>query len=123
MLENFFLPQLKNMAPDTLGNMWFQQDGANCHTLQPVMAFLWQTFDKRIILLISDAPGPHQSLDLTESEFFLRGYLTEQVYRRHPHTRLQFGHGIQHATEAITDNTVIAAMNNVIHQCYSCVIS
>lgn len=116
----FFLPQLQNKAPDILGNMWFQQDGAKCYTIQPVMAFLRQTFGNRIISWFSDVPGPHQSLHLTAPEFFLRGYLKEQVYRRHPHTQLQLAHRIQHANEAITDNTLVAAMNNVIHQCYSC---
>jgi hypothetical protein len=120
MLQNFFLPQLQNKAPDILGNMWFQQDGAKCYTIQPVMAFLRQTFGNRIISWFSDVPGPHQSLHLTAPEFFLRGYLKEQVYRRHPHTQLQLAHRIQHANEAITDNTLVAAMNNVIHQCYSC---
>jgi hypothetical protein len=117
MLQNFFLPQLQNKAPYIVGNMWFQQDGSNCHTIQSVMAFLWQTFGNKIISWFSNIPRTQQSLDLTVPEVFLRGCLKEQVNRRHPHSRLQLLHGIQHDTEAITVNTLVAAMNNVIHQC------
>jgi hypothetical protein len=54
MVQNFFVPQLQNKAP--VRNMWFQQDGATCHTTRPVMAFLRQTFGNRLISRFSDVP-------------------------------------------------------------------
>jgi hypothetical protein len=115
MLKNFFLPQLQNKAP--VRNMCFQQDSATCHTTRPVMAFLRQTFGNRLISRFCNAPCPPRSPDLTTPDFFLWGNLKEQVYKRHTHNRLELKRAIQYANEAITDDTLVAAMNNVIHRC------
>ena len=46
MITHFFLPAIEE---HDLENMWFQQDGAKCHTTQANMALLQETFPGRVI--------------------------------------------------------------------------
>ncbi|CAH2087395.1 unnamed protein product [Euphydryas editha] len=45
-LEFYFVPQL---AGNNLADMWFQQDGATCHTARATIDLLKESFDERII--------------------------------------------------------------------------
>ena len=54
--------------------MWFQQDGATCHTTRANMALLQETFPGRVI-----------SCDLTLLDF-LWGYAKDRVYADKPST-------------------------------------
>ena len=46
MVINFFVPQLAGI---NLSEMWFQQDGATCHTARDTINLLKETFGERII--------------------------------------------------------------------------
>ncbi|GFU29088.1 DUF4817 domain-containing protein [Trichonephila clavipes] len=46
MITNFFIPQLKNQDVQEL---WFQQDGATCHTARATINLLKDTFGDRLI--------------------------------------------------------------------------
>ena len=80
MLNNFFLPQLRRKRIP-LRHVWFQQDGATCHTANATMAFLRQKFNGRLISRRGDVPWPPRSPDLSPCDFFLWGYLKERVYK------------------------------------------
>jgi hypothetical protein len=56
MPKNISLPQLQNKASDTQGNMGLQQDCATFHIIQPVTAFLWQSYGNSFILQFNDIP-------------------------------------------------------------------
>jgi len=63
-----------------LNTIWFQQDGATCHTSRETMDFLRQHFPRRLISLRGDIEWPPWSLDLSPCDYFLRGYLKARVY-------------------------------------------
>ncbi|GFW48295.1 uncharacterized protein TNCV_1108581 [Trichonephila clavipes] len=46
MITNFFIPELNNQDVQEL---WFQQDGATCHTARATIDLLKDTFDDRLI--------------------------------------------------------------------------
>ncbi|GFV83299.1 uncharacterized protein TNCV_1900251 [Trichonephila clavipes] len=46
MITNFFIPELNNH--DVL-ELWFQQDGATCHTARATIDLLKDTFGDRLI--------------------------------------------------------------------------
>ena len=48
-----------------LENMWFQQDGARCHTTRTNMALLQEIFPDRVISFRGDSNWPLRSCDLT----------------------------------------------------------
>ena len=54
-----------------LKNMWFQQDGATCHTTWANMALLQETFTGKVISRRGDINWPPRSFDLTPLDLFL----------------------------------------------------
>jgi hypothetical protein len=62
---------------------WLQQDGATSHTANPTMEKLKQFFDDRVM---STNLWPPRSPDLTPPDYFLWGYLKQDVYSNRPQT-------------------------------------
>ena len=73
--ERFFLPETHELD---LHDMWFQQDGATCHTSRVTMDLLTGEFGKHFI----SRSGPLRSCELTPLGIFLCGYVKARVY--HP---------------------------------------
>ncbi|GFY08019.1 hypothetical protein TNCV_2580511 [Trichonephila clavipes] len=46
MITNFFIPELNN---HDVQELWFQQDGATCHTARATIDLLKDTFGDRLI--------------------------------------------------------------------------
>ena len=84
--------------------MWFQQDGATCHTTQVNMALLQETFSGRVISCLSDINGPSRSCDLTPLDFFLWGYAKDCVYADKPSTLEHLKTKIRQVMNEITPN-------------------
>ncbi|CAF4889820.1 unnamed protein product [Pieris macdunnoughi] len=66
--------------------MWFQQDGAKCHTARETIQLLHQSFPGRVISRFGDQNWPPRSCDLTPLDFFLWGFLKSMVYANKPTT-------------------------------------
>ncbi|GFW79174.1 transposable element Tc3 transposase [Trichonephila clavipes] len=78
MITNFFIPELKN---HDVHDLWFQQDGAICHTARAIIDLLKDTFSDRLISRF----GP-RSCDLTPLDYFLWVYVKSLVYADKPQT-------------------------------------
>ncbi|GFT47892.1 transposable element Tc3 transposase [Trichonephila clavipes] len=68
MITNFFIPELNN---HDVQELWFQQDGATCHTARPTIDLLKDTFGDRLISRFGPVNWPPTSCDLTPLDFFL----------------------------------------------------
>ncbi|GFW57968.1 uncharacterized protein TNCV_1419151 [Trichonephila clavipes] len=68
--------------------LWFQQDGATCHTARATIDLLKDTFGDRLISRFGMSPvnWPPRSCDLTPLDYFLRGYVKSLVYADKPQT-------------------------------------
>lgn len=87
MLLNEFLPALQSFSAAhnvSMGDWWYQQDGARPHIYRPVKAFLSQTFGTRLIGDQLDHPWPPRSPDMTPLDFFLWGWLKQELYKQLP---------------------------------------
>jgi hypothetical protein len=62
---------------------WFQQDGAMVHTANSTMQMLSELFGGRII---SQNLWPPRSLNLSPQDFYLWGFLKENMYKNNPQT-------------------------------------
>jgi hypothetical protein len=62
---------------------WFQQHGATAHAANSTMQMLNDFFGGRII---SRNLWPPRSPDLSPPDFYLWGFLKENVYKNNPHT-------------------------------------
>jgi len=63
-------------------NMWFQQDGATCHTPHATMDILHKRFEGMVISRGGNVNWPPRSCDLTPLNFFFWDYLKSQVYMK-----------------------------------------
>ncbi|GFY05824.1 putative LOC100569746 [Trichonephila clavipes] len=83
MITNFFIPELNN---HDVQELWFQQDGATCHTARATIDLLKDTFGDRLISRLGPVNWPPRSCDLTPLHYFLWGYVKSLVYADKPQT-------------------------------------
>ncbi|GFT47132.1 putative DD41D transposase [Trichonephila clavipes] len=83
MITNFFIPELNNQDVQEL---WFQQDGATCHTAHATIDLLKDTFGDRLSSSFGPVNWPPRSCDLTPLDYFLWNYLKSLVYADKPQT-------------------------------------
>ncbi|GFU34969.1 transposase [Trichonephila clavipes] len=81
MITNFFIPELNNYDVQEL---WFQQDGATCHTARATIDLLKDTFGESLILRFGPVNWPPRSCDLTPLDYFLWGDVKLLVYADKP---------------------------------------
>ncbi|GFV42235.1 DUF4817 domain-containing protein [Trichonephila clavipes] len=82
MITNFFIPELNN---HDVQELWFQQDGATCHTARATID-LKDMFGDRLISRFEPVNWPPRSCDLTPLDYFLWGYVKSLVYADKPQT-------------------------------------
>ncbi|GFU87872.1 transposable element Tc3 transposase [Trichonephila clavipes] len=83
MIPDFFIPELNN---HDVQELWFQQDGATCHTARATIDLLKDTFVDRLISRFGPVNWPPRSCDLTPLDYFLWGYVKSLVYADKPQT-------------------------------------
>ncbi|GFU30338.1 putative LOC100569746 [Trichonephila clavipes] len=83
MIANFFIPELNN---HDVQELWFQQDGATCHTARATIDLLKDTFGDRLISRFGPVNWPPRSCGLTPLDYFLWGYVKALVYADKPQT-------------------------------------
>ncbi|GFX32843.1 putative transposable element [Trichonephila clavipes] len=83
MITNFFIPELNN---HDVQQLWFQQDGATCHTDRATIDLLKDTLGDRLISRFGPVNWPPRSCDLTPLDYFLWGYVKSLVYADKPQT-------------------------------------
>ncbi|GFU83600.1 putative transposable element [Trichonephila clavipes] len=83
IITNFFIPELNNRDVQEL---WFQQDGATCHSARATIDLLKDTFGERLISRFGPVNWPPRSCGLTPLDYFLWGYVKSLVYADKPQT-------------------------------------
>ncbi|GFX18176.1 uncharacterized protein TNCV_1578551 [Trichonephila clavipes] len=67
MITNFFIPELNN---NDVQELWFQQDGATCHTARATIDLLKDTFGDHLISRFGPVNWPPRSCGLTPLAIF-----------------------------------------------------
>ena len=75
MLNEFLFTKIKE---EDIGNIWFQQDDARCHTARPDI--LRTIFEDRIICRRADVVWPPRSFDLTPLDYYLWVAVKDKCY-------------------------------------------
>lgn len=83
MITDFLLPQIE---ANGLHDIWFQQDGATCHTARITMDLLGNHFGEQLISRFGPVNWPPRSCDITPLDFFLWGYVKSKVFVDKPAT-------------------------------------
>ena len=116
MITNFLWPELNGMDVE---DVWFQQDGATCHSANATMALLNEKFPGCIISRNSEVNWPSRSCDLTPLDF-LRGYLKSKVYANKPTTVQQLKDEIRRHIGEIADELCRDVIKNFDHRVEVC---
>ncbi|GFY17479.1 transposable element Tc3 transposase [Trichonephila clavipes] len=74
------------VGPASLLELWFQQNGATCHTARATIDLLKDTFGDRLISRFGPVNWSPRSCDLTLLDYFLWGYVKSFVYADKPQT-------------------------------------
>lgn len=122
---NFLQSEISNLI-DNLPllerqHIWFQQDGAPCHSRLDVRQYVEDCFNERVIHRFSEIRWPPRSPDLTPLDFFLWGYLKENVYIQAPFTDV--GHlerVIREEIRKITPQTIRRVLRHFCDRTVTC---
>ena len=68
MINQFLFPEIDDIDTD---DIWFQQDGATCHTANETINLLKEKFGESIISRNGPVNWPPRSCDLTPLNFFM----------------------------------------------------
>ncbi|GFY32702.1 DUF4817 domain-containing protein [Trichonephila clavipes] len=79
-------PRIPELNNHEVQKLWFQQDGATCHTARATIDLLKDTFGDRLISRFGPVNWPPRSCDLTPLNYFLWGYVKSLVYANKPQT-------------------------------------
>ena len=74
MLKEFLFTKIEE---EDIGKIWFQQDGATCHTAEATLDVLRPVFKDRISSRRADVAWPSRSGDLTPMDYYLWGTLKD----------------------------------------------
>ncbi|GFU74346.1 DUF4817 domain-containing protein [Trichonephila clavipes] len=83
MIINFFIPELNN---HDVQELWFQQDGATCHTARATIDLLKYKFGDHLISRFGPVNRPPDLVILHPLDYFLWGYVKSLVYADKPQT-------------------------------------
>lgn len=120
-LQNELPNLLHHVDNETRQNFWFQQDGAPPHYCQTVREFLSEWKENRWIGRGGPIAWPPRSPDLTPLDFYLWGYVKEQVFEEAPTTRENMKDRIREAFHNIRIETLQAVQENFVRRLHLCI--
>lgn len=109
MINDYLFPAL---AQENLDNIWFQQDGAPCHTAHSTIDLLATVFGNRIISRNSPIEWPPRSCDLTPLDYYLWGAVKDKCYANAPATIQDLKANIRTTMAEILPQTIENVLTN-----------
>ncbi|GFY24757.1 histone-lysine N-methyltransferase SETMAR [Trichonephila clavipes] len=101
-----------SLHPEKLTELWFQQDGATCHTARATIDLLKDTFGDRLISRFGPVNWPPRSCDLTPLDYFLWGYVKSLVSTDKPQTLDHLKDNIRRVTDDIRPQMLEKVIEN-----------
>ena len=81
MLNEFLFTKIEE---EDIHNIWFQRDGATCHTAEATLNVLRPVFEDRLLRRRADVAWPSRSCDLTPLDYYLWGAVKVKCYADKP---------------------------------------
>ena len=83
ILNKFLFTEIEE---EDIDNIWFQQNGATCHTAEALLDVLRPVFEDRIISRKADVVWPSRSCYLIPLDYYLWGAIKDKCYADKPET-------------------------------------
>ena len=109
MLNEFLFTEIEDQD---IGNIWFQQYGAKCHTAEATLDVLRSVFEDRIISRRADVVWPPWNCDLTVQRCYLWGTVKDKCYADKPETIGALKDSIREAIGEIQLHTIDNVLKN-----------
>ena len=109
MLNEFFSQKIEE---ENIGNIWFQQDGATCHTAEATLDVLRPVFEEHIISRKADVVWPPRSCDVPPLGYYLQGAVKDKCYADKPETIEASKDNIREAIGEIQLHTIDNVLKN-----------
>ena len=120
MLNEFLFIKIEE---EDIGNIWFQQDGATCHTAKATLDVLRPVFEDRIISRKADVVWVPWSCDLTPLGYYLWGEVKNKCYADRPKTIDALKDNIREAIGEIQLHTIDNVLKNSTDRVGYCMAS
>ena len=99
----------------------FMQDGAPAHTSRMAMEWLENQFPGRLISNKSDFIWPPRSPDLNPLDFFLWGYMKEEIHRARPCSIAEVKQLIQNFMASISEDLLLRVIGQFVSRIRRCI--
>ena len=109
MINDFFVHQLNN---HDVQELWFQRNGATCHTARATIDLLKEMFGNRIVSRIGQDNWPPRLWDLTPLHYYLWGYVKLLVYADKPETIVHLEDNIRRVIDNIRPQMLEKVIEN-----------
>lgn len=119
-LQNEFEEMINNLPLNIRRTLWFQQDGAPAHFSRQVTDHLNARFGNHWIGRGGPVQWPPRSPDLTKLDFFLSGYVKDNVYKTHATTKDDMMDRIRQAFQNITADMLQDVSNAFLLRVRTC---
>ena len=103
MLNEFLFTKIEE---EDIGNIWFQQDGATCHTAEATLNVLRPVFKDRIISRRPEVVWPPRHCDLASLDYYLWRALKDKCYADKPEVIDALKDNIREAISEIQLHTI-----------------
>ena len=106
MLNEFFFHK------NWIGNIWFQQVGAMCHTAEATVDVLLPVFEDRIISRRADVVWPPWNCNMTLFDYYLWDAVKDKCYAAKPETIDTLNDNIREVIGEIQLHTIDNVLQN-----------
>lgn len=113
-------PFIENIPLGNLNTIYYQQDGAPAHNALIVRNYLDTEFPNRWLGTHGPIPWPPRSPDLTPPDFFLWGFLKNEIYQRQHENLEELQESIRAAFRKISRIHLINTLRSVKKRCELC---
>ena len=120
MFNEFLFTKIEE---EDIGNIWFQQDGATCHTAQVTLDVLVPVFEDRVISHRADVVCPPRSCDLTPLDYYLWGAVKNKYYAHNSEIVGTLKDNIREAIGEIQLHTIDNVLKNWTNRVGYCMAS
>ena len=108
---------------EDIGNIWFQQEEATCHTAEATLDVLHPVFEDCIISRRADVVWPPRNCDLTPLDYYLWGVVKDKCYIDKPETIDALKDNIREAIDEIQLHTNDNVLKNWTDRVGYCMLS
>ena len=120
MLNEFSLTKIEE---EDIGNIWFQQVYATCHTVEATLDVSRPVFEDRIICRRAEVVWPPRSCDLIQLDYYLWGATKDKCYAEKPESIFTLKDNIREAIGEIQLHIIDNVLKNWTERVGYCMAS